>query len=193
MQSKGLSRVFFNTTVQQIDSSALSLLYSPTLTSTQATQASTDPRKTQALLCAHLHSAPGSLELRHGPAPMEGHPSDLGEGATVSGIPSARSPDAHPQGQGWGMPPQGPLQAYGGRVQPGGEATGMVPWGQGETQKWCQAHWGDTGPSLTKRVTQAGSWTSESGLQGDAHWPAGSREDYRSRCAKTLLPQPPRP
>ena len=33
MQSKGLSRVFFNTTVQSINSSALRLLHSPTLTS----------------------------------------------------------------------------------------------------------------------------------------------------------------
>ena len=33
LQSKGLSRVFSNTTVQSINSSALSLLYSPTLTS----------------------------------------------------------------------------------------------------------------------------------------------------------------
>ena len=31
-QSKGLSRVFFNTTVKSIDSSALSVLYGPTLT-----------------------------------------------------------------------------------------------------------------------------------------------------------------
>lgn len=53
----------------------------------------------------------------------------------------------------------------------------MVPWGQGETQKRCQAHWGDTSPSLTERVTQAGSWTSESGLRGDARWPTGSRQD----------------
>lgn len=58
---------------------------------------------------------------------MEGHPPDLGEGTTVSGIPSAPSPDAHSQGQGWGMPHQGPLQAYGGQAQPGGEAAGMVP------------------------------------------------------------------
>nr|CAI9690224.1 unnamed protein product [Rangifer tarandus platyrhynchus] len=50
----------------------------------------------------------------------------------------------------------------------------MVPWGQGETQKQHQALWGDTSPSLTGRVTQAGSWTSESGLRGDARWPAGS-------------------
>ena len=34
LQSKGLSRVFSNTTVQSINSSALSLLHSPTLTST---------------------------------------------------------------------------------------------------------------------------------------------------------------
>ena len=33
MQSKGLSRVFSNTTVQSINSSVLSFLYSPTLTS----------------------------------------------------------------------------------------------------------------------------------------------------------------
>ena len=33
LQSKGLSRVFSNTTVQSINSSALSFLYSPTLTS----------------------------------------------------------------------------------------------------------------------------------------------------------------
>ena len=33
LQSKGLSRVFSNTTVQSIDSSVLSLLHSPTLTS----------------------------------------------------------------------------------------------------------------------------------------------------------------
>ena len=33
LQSKGLSRVFYNTTVQSISSSALSLLHSPTLTS----------------------------------------------------------------------------------------------------------------------------------------------------------------
>ena len=33
LQSKGLSRVFFNTTVQTIHSSALNFLYSPTLTS----------------------------------------------------------------------------------------------------------------------------------------------------------------
>ena len=33
LQSKGLSRVFSNTTVQDINSSALSFLYSPTLTS----------------------------------------------------------------------------------------------------------------------------------------------------------------
>ena len=33
LQSKGLSRVFSNTTVQNINSSALNLLYSPTLTS----------------------------------------------------------------------------------------------------------------------------------------------------------------
>ena len=33
LQSKGLSRVFSNTTVQSINSSALSLLYNPTLTS----------------------------------------------------------------------------------------------------------------------------------------------------------------
>ena len=33
LQSKGLSRVFFNTTVQHINSSVLSFLYSPTLTS----------------------------------------------------------------------------------------------------------------------------------------------------------------
>ena len=33
LQSKGVSRVFFNTTVQNIESSALSLLHSPTLTS----------------------------------------------------------------------------------------------------------------------------------------------------------------
>ena len=33
LQSKGLSRVFFNTTVQKHQSSALSFLYSPTLTS----------------------------------------------------------------------------------------------------------------------------------------------------------------
>ena len=33
LQSKGLSRVFFNTTVQSINSSVLSFLYSPTLTS----------------------------------------------------------------------------------------------------------------------------------------------------------------
>ena len=33
LQSKGLSRVFFNSTVQSINSSALSFLYSPTLTS----------------------------------------------------------------------------------------------------------------------------------------------------------------
>ena len=33
LQSKGLSRVFSNTTVQSINSSALSLLHSPTLTS----------------------------------------------------------------------------------------------------------------------------------------------------------------
>ena len=33
LQAKGLSRVFSNTTVQSINSSALSLLYSPTLTS----------------------------------------------------------------------------------------------------------------------------------------------------------------
>ena len=33
LQSKGLSRVFFNTTVQSINSSALRLLHSPTLTS----------------------------------------------------------------------------------------------------------------------------------------------------------------
>ena len=33
LQSKGLSRVFSNTTVQKINSSALSLLHSPTLTS----------------------------------------------------------------------------------------------------------------------------------------------------------------
>ena len=32
LQSKGLSRVFFNTTVQSISSSVLSCLYSPTLT-----------------------------------------------------------------------------------------------------------------------------------------------------------------
>ena len=32
LQSKGLSRVFFNTTVQKINSLALSLLYAPTLT-----------------------------------------------------------------------------------------------------------------------------------------------------------------
>ena len=33
LQSKGLSRAFFNTTVQSINSSALSFLYSPSLTS----------------------------------------------------------------------------------------------------------------------------------------------------------------
>ena len=33
LQSKGLSRVFFNTTVQKINSLALSFLYTPTLTS----------------------------------------------------------------------------------------------------------------------------------------------------------------
>ena len=33
LQSKGLSRVFFNTTVEKHNSSALSFLYSPTLTS----------------------------------------------------------------------------------------------------------------------------------------------------------------
>ena len=33
LQSKGFSRVFFNTTVQSINSSALSFLHSPTLTS----------------------------------------------------------------------------------------------------------------------------------------------------------------
>ena len=33
LQSKGLSRVFSNTTVQKINSSAFSILYSPTLTS----------------------------------------------------------------------------------------------------------------------------------------------------------------
>lgn len=73
--------------------------------------------------------------------------------------------------------PRVPLQACGGQAQPGGEAAGMVPWGQGETQKRHQALWGDTSPSLTGQVTQAGSWTSESGLRGDARWPAGSGED----------------
>ena len=39
MQSKGLSRVFSNTTVQSINSSALSFLHSPTLTSIHAAAA----------------------------------------------------------------------------------------------------------------------------------------------------------
>ena len=57
LQSKGLSRVFSNTTVQSISSSALSLLHSPTLTSIH------DYRKTIALTRRTLVSKVMSLLL----------------------------------------------------------------------------------------------------------------------------------